>query len=203
MTPCSEHQDSIALLVDGELSPDAATGVRGHLAGCSGCAAHVRELESLISQLTPDAPAGMTVEESRFWRRFDADLAVRVARGETPFWKQSISLPFPFAAAGLATLLLLGVATVRVHARAERLAERGAQLEASLKVLQEDSLFGASAVAAGPSERRFPAQEASAQVRLAPSAAPMPEARSRSNSKSDMQIRFIDSEGVLQPGDLY
>ena len=198
---CSEYQDSIALLVDGELSQDAATGVRGHLAGCGGCAAHVRELEALIVQLTPAASSGTTIEESRFWRRFDADLAVRVARGETPFWRQSIALPFPLAAAGVTIVLILGVATVRVQARAERLAERGAKLEASLKALQEDSLFGGSAVAAALTERRFPAQEAAGPVQL--QRAPLQEARPRSNPKSDMQIRFIDSDGVLEPGDLY
>lgn len=217
--PCPEYRDSIALLVDGELSQDAATGVRGHVAGCNGCSSHVQELEALIAQLTPAPPAGMTVEESRFWRRFDADLAVRVARGETPFWRQSFALPFPIAAAGLATVVALSVVTYRVQARAERLAERSAQLEASLRTLQEDTLFGASAVAAAaaaPFERRLGAQEAAvtsgrvnevvpypraatAPLQLrSPNVSTVPDARAKSAS-SDLQIRFVDSND----GNLY
>lgn len=204
--PCPEYRDSIALLVDGELSQDAATGVRGHLAGCSGCGEHVRELESLIAQLTPAASAGMTVEESRFWRRFDADLALRVARGETPFWRQSFAIPFPIAAAGLATVVALSVVTVRVQARAERLAERSAQLEASLRTLQEDTLFGGAAVAAAPLERRpneiVPYPRAAAPLQMQQQPRNPNDARTKSAS-SDLQIRFVDSNGVLEPGDLY
>jgi hypothetical protein len=59
---CSEAQSQLSAYHDGELSPEAAAEVAGHLAACSACAAELevfRKLSSMTRRLTdPPVPAG-------------------------------------------------------------------------------------------------------------------------------------------------
>lgn len=224
---CREYRDSIALLVDGELSADAADGVRAHVGGCPGCHEYHASMESLVERLRPqDAPA--SIDESRFWRGFEADLGLRVARGgrpRRPVWRRSVVLPFPLAAAGALGLAALCLLTVQTRRRAIELHERGLHLEAELKAIQENSIFGgrseeslARAVPqpSTPAVVPFrPARPSPAGMGELPAGSVQPASatlgaaagagagvRGWPADDARFQIRYIDS-GVVQPGDHY
>jgi hypothetical protein len=244
---CPEHRDSITLYIDGELSDDAAVQVETHLRGCLGCRATVDELIGLAAMLEPKPGAVTVGDETRFWRRFDADLALRIARGETPWWKRGITITLPVPAMGAIVVVVIAAGGLagHWHRRAATLEFRTAQLQTYLRETRDAALFPAStaklpaelrealgmqdlpvrtasadspamvALAAGERVKApaaaattpFVQESAAASAAVAMRAArPMP-VRSLSPAKRDApvrtQIRFIDSEGVLQPGDLY
>lgn len=138
---CREYRDSIGLLVDGELSEDAALGVRAHLAVCSGCREEFEVQESLVASLSLEHKDGLAIEESRFWRRFEHDLALKAARGDTPFWSHSIALPFPLAILSFAVFVAISVVALQSYNEVQVLQVQHRALEASLKSLYEESLF--------------------------------------------------------------
>lgn len=210
---CPKYRDSIVLLVDGELSDDAAHGVRSHLMGCDDCRAVATELERMASFLKPTS-AGITHDETRFWRRFDADLAVRVARGEIPFWKRSITIPLPAMAVLAVVVVSTGVVAGRAHRHASAMEFRAQQLQAVLREARESTIFPATVRVPKDLQDRLDetpvrtvdvAQAGTMTAAAAPVSGnsrmlPMPKAR---NTRPHNSIRFVDSDGVLQPGDLY
>ncbi len=149
MSPCAPYADLIVLLSDGELSGDAAAEVRKHLDGCEGCRRRHEELDRLAAMLRPERSADAEARvpdlaEARFWRRFEVDLARRIARAETPYWRLRLVVPVPVAAAVVFALALLSAGSVVSHRRAEALATRNGALEASIRAIAEESLFGFS-----------------------------------------------------------
>lgn len=229
---CPSYRDSIVLLVDGELSDDAASGVRAHLAGCEECRAIATELERLAALLRPgEGGSNVTpMDESRFWRRFDADLAVRMARGETPWWRRSIPLPVPAMGAVVAVVVVTGWIAGRQHRHAVEMEARAQHLQAVLRQVAESAVFpvaetrfedatpvrtadlgsgatapaaeiGARAAAASASAPVFAPRVIDAMPASFTSGGPAP---SRAQPmKARTSIHFVDSDGMLKPEDLY
>jgi hypothetical protein len=195
-----EHRESIGLLVDGELSDDAANAVRGHLVECAECARYHLDLADLIEQLKPQTPPGLTVEEARFWRRFEADLALRVARGVTPFWKRPIVIPFPVAVTSFVFLITITAVALHTRDQVSQMHRQTARLQTALKDLQERSFF-ANASAPAPAFDRDAVAKVSDPVAAA-TPQPVMRAARPLPTPENLKIRFIDSE-VAQPGDLY
>ncbi len=202
---CPEYRDSIGLLVDGELSDDAALGVRAHLAVCSSCRDEYESLEALVSDLALKERDGLGIEESRFWRRFEHDLALRATRGETPFWSHSIALPFPLAILGLGTFVAITFFALSNYQEMREMQVRHRVLEASFKELQEESLFpkndegfvaGIEAISTPVERLVVPAPAGGGDMHRKAS-------MRATGAPQEMNIRFIDSDGVIQPGDLY
>lgn len=208
---CPKYRDSIVLLVDGELSDDAAHGVHSHLMGCDDCRAVATELERMAQLLKPTS-ADITHDETRFWRRFDADLAVRVARGEIPFWKRSITVPLPAMAVLAVVVVSTGVVAGQAHRHASVMEFRALQLQAVLREARESTIFPATVRVPKDLQDRLDempvrtvdvAQAGTLTAAAAPGNSrilPMPTPR---NTRPHNSIRFVDSDGVLQPGDLY
>ena len=139
---CSRHRDSVVLLADGELTEDAAREVRSHVDGCETCRATLGELESLRELLTPAATTtNPTMAENRFWRSFEADLALRVTRDATPFWRRAIVLPVPAAVTMGVAVCLLGAMVLQLHGEVSRLARHTASLEAKVIGEEADVVF--------------------------------------------------------------
>lgn len=198
---CPE-KPTIDLLLDGELSPDGATATRSHLETCADCRAYHDEGAELLAMFRSQNP-NVTIEEARFWRAFDAELALRVARGETPFWRRSFVIPFPVAAAASALVLVLMVLAIQDRMQMGHLTVRATHLEAALKDLESRSFF---AVALPPQDAT---DVAGGGAMAMPTATPLMYAQpvmmrsaARPMATPQPQIRFIDST-VVQPGDLY
>ena len=202
---CPE-KPTIDLLLDGELSPDGAAATRSHLETCADCRAYHDEGAELLAALKPANP-GVTIEEARFWRAFDAELALRVARGETPFWRRSFVIPFPVAAAAGALVMVLMVLAVQDRVQMGHLTVRASHLETALKEIQARSFF---AVALPPQDSADVGGGAMLGAMALPTATPvmfaqpaMVRSAARPIATPQPQIRFIDSEDGVQPGDLY
>lgn len=138
---CSRHRDSVVLLADGELTEDAAREVQSHVDGCETCRATLGELESLRELLTPAAATNPTMAENRFWRSFEADLALRVTRNATPFWRRAIVLPVPAAVTMGVAVCLLGAMVLQLRGEVNRLARHTASLEAKVIGEEADVVF--------------------------------------------------------------
>lgn len=203
MTNDCEHRESVGLLVDGELSDDAANAVKGHLNECADCARYHLDLADLIEQLKPQTPPGLTVEEARFWRRFEADLALRVARGVTPFWKRPIVIPFPIAVTSFAFIITITAIALHTRDQVSQMHRETARLQTALKDLQERSFFATASTPAAPAFDRDAVAKVSVSDPVA-AATPQPMMRAARPlpTPENLKIRFIDSE-VAQPGDLY
>ena len=206
---CSRHRDSVVLLADGELTEDAAREVRSHVSGCDHCAATLLELEKLQEILTPAAPAttNPTMAEARFWRSFEADLALRVTRNATPFWKRAIVLPVPAAVTMGVAVFALGAMVLQLRGEVNRLAHHTNKLEASIKTQQGDVVFHESpelteSLALMNDTVRARQQE----IRRVMSAAPMPAKtmvpretfkipapHATPNMPAHMELRFVDT----------
>ena len=143
---CPQYRDSIVLLADGELSEDAGHDVRAHLMGCDRCRAVHGELEKLARLLTPQT-AEPSVEESRFWRRFDADLALRVTAASVPFWRRRITLPVPAALALGAAFAVIMVVALQERDRVHKLSARTAKLESDLRAVADEMVFPTARIA--------------------------------------------------------
>lgn len=143
---CSRHRDSVVLLADGELTEDAAREVRSHVAGCETCRATLSELERLREMLTPgdSPPTNPTMAEARFWRSFEADLALRVTRNATPFWRRAIVLPVPAAVTMGVAVFALGAMVLQLRNEVNRLARHTSKLEAAIKSEEADVVLHAS-----------------------------------------------------------
>ncbi|HVO30619.1 MAG TPA: anti-sigma factor [bacterium] len=218
---CPSHRDSIVLLVDGELSEDASAGVRTHLAGCEECRAFSGELERLKARLTPADGAVTAMDEARFWRKFEADLAVRVARGETPWWRRAVTIPVPAMGALVAVVVVTGGIAGHAHRQARELEARTARLTALLHDAAEShvvpvSVARAQAAAAEEAPVRTvdlggvpegamsaAAAPASAAARALPASTIRVRPARAFKRENANNIRFVDSDGVLQAADLY
>jgi len=106
---CSEAQELMGLLINGELSGERARDVRNHFASCDACAAGLTPLQwaevlpAMDDRLEPSAD---------FVLRFREKLEAR----REPWWKKLIAWGWPrqVAAAGaLATLVLAGIFVIR------------------------------------------------------------------------------------------
>lgn len=217
---CRRYRDSVVLLADGELTEDAAAGVRSHVAGCRSCRETLAELERLGALLAPAATSGAhasdTVAEARFWRSFEADLALRVNRRATPIWRRRVVLPVPAAVAAGVAIVALGAVILTQRHHNERLSRRNAHLEAAIKTVVEEGAFAFSpglieTLQVAPSQREpaparlvelwHVAEPAAAATpaprgtaRLVPARAAEPPATPR--LPPGMQIRFVDSESA-------
>lgn len=143
---CSRYRDAVVLYADGELTGDASSDVKVHLAGCPSCRETLGELERLEEALTLQTSDDQqpTMAETRFWRSFEADLAMRVHRESTPFWRRAIVLPVPAAVCmGLAVIAL---GAVVMNQRAEMAFMRGEnrQLQARIEAEQDQVVFALS-----------------------------------------------------------
>ena len=215
---CLKYRDSVVLLVDGELSDDAANGVQSHLMGCDDCRAFAREIERLAALLTPSIASTPTNEETRFWRKFDADLAVRVARGEIPWWKRSIAIPVPAIGALALVVIATGAIAGTARRQAQQMESRARQLSAVLREARESTVFPATVrvpkdlqldetpvrtVEFAASGMAAAAAPVLAPARTLPASAinSFPPGQHPVTPRSS--IRFVDSDGVLAPADLY
>ncbi len=214
---CPRYRDTVVLLVDGELSDDAAHGVKAHLMGCDGFRAFATELERLASQLRPEQSQGITHDEVRFWRKFEADLAVRVAHGETPWWKRTLVIPVPAMGALAIMLAGTGLMAGRSHYREQELEHRARQLSTVLRDMRENSVAAATVRLPSDVQDSVDAIDTvrTVDVAMSPLAPALSSERPRRSlnatsikafppgRSSRPKIRFVDSDGVLQPGDLY
>lgn len=208
---CSRYRDTVVLFADGELTGDAASDVRVHVGGCASCRETLGELERLKEALTPKTSGNPTMAETRFWRSFEADLALRVHRESTPFWRRAIVLPVPAAVCmGLAVVAL----TVMVlDQRSELHSVRGEvrKMQAHLEADQESVVFATSPHqmesvsllnAAGknrfPDVRRMSAPAPSAMKARVPTkdsrdAFKVPAPYATPDVPPGMELRFVDS----------
>lgn len=210
---CSGHRDSVVLLADGELTEDAARDVRSHISGCEHCAATLLELEKLQEFLTPTAAAttNPTMAETRFWRSFEADLALRVTRNATPFWRRAIVLPVPAAVTMGVAVLALGGMVMQLRGEVNRLARHTASLEAKVDGEEADVVFASSprldervAIVNANNPARSKAFKKLPMPRLAPMKAAVPQETfpfPAPNATPEMMenLRFVDSSS----GDFY
>ena len=194
---CPDYRDSIELYVDGELSADAASALTAHLVECPSCAARVAELSELVSLLKP--AQGGSPDESRFWRRFEAELSLRVARGETPFWRRSIALSFPTAITALGLVFALALVAFSKHREATGLAQENAQLKAAVRELANARLFPNQMVVALASPTPLPTPELSGSVMKV--FHPAMRAPVERKLAPGMEIRLVDDPG--QARDMY
>ena len=227
-----QHRDSVVLLADGELTEDAANEVRTHVGGCETCSATLDGLKRLEAFFAPQAgrssPVDASMAETRFWRMFDADLALRVNRRRAPFWRRAIVLPVPAAAALGACVIALGAMVMHQREEATRLSARNARLEASLRTVLDESVYAFSprlveSLAALEADRADRAVEergappATAELASGGGAAalrsatrPLPDVRfykapvfqASRRIEPGTQIRFVDSE-LSAPADFY
>jgi anti-sigma factor RsiW len=196
------------LLADGELTEDAAREVRSHVSGCDHCAATLLELEKLQEMLTPAAAAttNPTMAESRFWRSFEADLALRVTRNATPFWKRAIVLPVPAAVTMGVAVFALGAMVLQLRGEVNRLAHHTSKLEASIKTQEGDVVIHQSpelaeslalmndTVRARTQEiRRVMAAPMPAKTMVPRDAFKIPAPYPTPDVPANMELRFVDS----------
>lgn len=206
---CSRHRDSVVLLADGELTEDAARDVRSHVSGCAHCAATLAELEKLRELLTPAATGttNPTMAEARFWRSFEADLALRVTREATPFWRRAIVLPVPAAVTMGVAVFALGAMVLQLRGEVSRLARHTASLEAKVEGEESNVIFATPAQL----NERLALVNASRVARSAPmksiampAPAPMKAATNRDAFRlpaphgtpdvpANMELRFVDT----------
>lgn len=143
---CRRYRDSVVLFADGELTGDAASDVRLHVAGCEACAATLGELEKLATLLAPKANAGAdpTMAETRFWRSFEADLALRVHTQATPFWRRAIVLPVPAAVCMGVAVVALGAMVLQQRGQVAQVRGELRQLEAKIETEQASVVYASS-----------------------------------------------------------
>jgi hypothetical protein len=201
---CRRYRDSVVLFADGELTGDAAGDVRLHVAGCEACAATLGELEKLSKLLTPaDAGQDPTMAETRFWRSFEADLALRVHAQATPFWRRAIVLPVPAAVCMGVAVVALGGMVLQQRGQVAQVRGELRQLEAKIETEQADVVFASSErldeqIALMNARKKARASEVK---RLAPPRASFPTAESPfripapNATPSDIpaNIRFVDT----------
>lgn len=209
---CSRYRDTVVLYADGELTGDAAGDVRIHLAGCESCRATFGELERLKEALTPNTSENPTMAETRFWRAFEADLALRVHRESTPFWRRAIVLPVPAAVCMGLAVLALGAIVMNQRGEMDRLAKRTANLEAHLQAEQESVVFARSprqvesfslladragqAGARASDIRRMAAPQPARALVPAKGAFELPAPRATPDLPGGMELRFVDSSNA-------
>jgi anti-sigma factor RsiW len=102
---CKEFREVLDLYIDEELSPDAMTAARLHLAGCASCRAAERELLRLRHALKlaasrhqppPELVGAVRNIYQPWWRKL-----LRGANGPGdpsgahPFWRRKVTLPVP------------------------------------------------------------------------------------------------------------
>lgn len=141
---CRQYRDSVVLLSDGELTEDAAREVRSHVDACEHCAAVLAELEHLRTLLTPATAEKPSLAETRFWRSFEADLALRINRVATPLWRRAIVLPVPAAVAMSVVVVSLGVMVVHERKVNARLTSKNAHLQAAIESVENEVVFAVS-----------------------------------------------------------
>jgi len=122
---CKEFREVLDLYADGELSPDAASAARLHLAECAPCRAAERELLRLrgalklaVSRHEPPPQLVSAVRDiSRpWWRRLMCDAGARdEPRDARPFWRKRIALPAPVFALLLVALVGFGLLSARLR----------------------------------------------------------------------------------------
>ena len=134
MATCGDIRDLIGPFVEGDLSVAEGEAVHEHVETCAACAAIEQDYRALSELLSP-APIDPSSDEQPAWRRFDADLARRLASVE----RQRRGLFIPLPAAAVLLVVVFGSAWVGVsaHQRAERLQVRQDQLNEALLKLQD------------------------------------------------------------------
>lgn len=134
---CKEFREVLDLYADEELSPDAMTAARLHLAGCASCRAAERELLRLrralklaVSKHQPPPELVGAVRDiyQPWWRKL---LRVASASGEPdgsrPFWSRKVMLPVPAFMFLLLALVGFGLLAARLQTtRPERPVVRSA-----------------------------------------------------------------------------
>ena len=210
---CRRYRDSVVLFADGELTGDAAGDVRLHVAGCDPCAATLGELEKLRALLTPPADAGQdpTMAETRFWRSFEADLALRVHTQATPFWRRAIVLPVPAAVCMGVAAVALGAMVLQQRGQVAQVRGELRQLEARIETEQAQVVYASSerldeTVALMNARKTARATELKRLTPLTgvPKAAPheaftIPAPYATPRVPPGMELRFVDSS----PSDFY
>jgi hypothetical protein len=122
---CKEFREVLDLYVDEELSPDAMTAARLHLAECASCRAAERELLRLkralkivVSKHQPPPELLGAVRDiyQPWWRKL---LRGAGASGEAtsarPFWRRKVVLPAPVFASLLLAFVAFGLWLARLQ----------------------------------------------------------------------------------------
>lgn len=104
---CRTVTEKMNAWLDGELAPDAATGMREHVHGCPACAARLQELQALydaLGELPGPSPAPDLARDTvRAARELSA------ARPMAPWWGALNPFAKGLGMAALAAGLVLGV----------------------------------------------------------------------------------------------
>lgn len=140
MATCRDIRDLIGPFVEGDLSVAEGEQVHDHVESCASCAAIERDYRALSELLSP-TPVDPANDEEPAWRRFDADLARRLASVERT--RRGLYIPLP--AAAVALFMLVGSAWVGLsaHQRADQLSEQlHVQQEALLKLQENTNALG-------------------------------------------------------------
>lgn len=201
---CQRYRDSVVLFVDGELTGDAAGDVRLHVAGCEACAGTLAELEKLRVLLTPATRPDQspTMAETRFWRSFEADLALRVHTQATPIWRRAVVLPVPAAVCMGVAVLALGTMVVQQRSQVAQVRGELRHLEAKIETAQAEVIYNVSPRLKESVALMNAAKTARAvEIRLAPKPSFPADSTFRlpaPNATSDVppNIRFVDAQSA-------
>jgi anti-sigma factor RsiW len=122
---CKEFREVLDLYVDDELSPDAASVARLHLAECAACRVAEREMLRLrgalklaISKHEPPPELVSAVRDTYrpWWRERLRDTgARRVSRHARQFWRRQVALPAPVFALLVVALVGFGIISLRLR----------------------------------------------------------------------------------------
>jgi hypothetical protein len=134
---CKEFREVLDLYADEELSPDAMTAARLHLAGCASCRAAERELLRLRRALKlaaskheppPELVGAVRDIYQPWWRKLlRGASAPGEPSGARPFWRWKVTLPAPAFMFLLLALVGFGLLAARLQtARPERPVVRSA-----------------------------------------------------------------------------
>ena len=116
---CKEFRERLNLYVDGELAAESANEAREHLKGCSSCAKaeaglrHLRSsLKRVVNRHQPPPELERDVLRSLRSRRRGTFIHAGRARDEsrragTPVWRSKVSVPLPFFALLVLSLVAL------------------------------------------------------------------------------------------------
>lgn len=125
---CKEFREVLDLYIDDELSPDAASAARMHLAECAACRTAERELLRLRGALKlavsgreppPELISAVRDISQPWWRKLLRDAVTRSGpRDARPFWRRQVALPAPVFA--LLVVALVGFGLLSAHLRTVR-----------------------------------------------------------------------------------
>ncbi len=149
---CRAWQDEIALLVGGDLPPDEAVPVEGHLESCSACRALAAELRAdrrALAGLAVEAPPADALERMRR-RAVEATAKSSRTAGSADAGGRGRGAWLGLAAALLAAAVALGLWTVQLRRPPDGEPEEGT------RVSRHEAPFEAPVEASEPSEPEAP-----------------------------------------------